>query len=183
MLLTQKTIFLLLFISLIFDQPLSALDPHKRITQYDIRVYTAKDGLPMNSIKKVFQDSRGYIYLDPDKMEKVFINLLSNAIKFTPTGGKVTLSVDPLNEKDKAINIRVADTGIGIPPHLLPHIFDYFYRYRDEKNYQQSGSGIGLALTKELVHLHHGEITVTSAEGAGTEFIVSLLLGKRSSET
>lgn len=115
-------------------------------------------------------------YVDPEKMEKVFINLLSNAIKFTPSGGKVTLSITAPEEK--SIKIRVTDTGRGIPAMVLPHIFDYFYRYRDESDAKESGSGIGLALTKELVKLQHGEIAVTSAEGVGTEFTVTLPLGK-----
>ncbi len=115
-------------------------------------------------------------YIDPEKMEKVFINLLSNAIKFTPSGGKVTLSIDAPEEK--AIKIHVTDTGRGIPAAVLPHIFDYFYRYRDESDAKDSGSGIGLALTKELVNLHHGKISVTSVEGVGTEFTVTLPLGK-----
>lgn len=123
------------------------------------------------------------IFMDIDKMEKVFSNLLSNAIKFTPAGGSVDLMVEsPPASKDKtggdAIKIIVKDTGRGIPHHVLPRVFDYFYQYRDENKSKESGAGIGLALSRELIHLHHGKITVISAEGRGTEIVVSLLTGK-----
>ncbi len=128
------------------------------------------------------------IFMDIDKMEKVFSNLLSNAIKFTPAGGTVTLSVKSLNsQKDKKqpgiINISVKDTGRGIPQHVLPRIFDYFYNYRDENKAKETGSGIGLAFARELVHLHHGKIAVISTEGLGTEIIVSLNTGKEHFKT
>jgi DNA-binding response OmpR family regulator len=76
------------------------------------------------------------------------------------------------------LEIVVRDTGVGIPAKALPHIFDYFYRYQDKNARRESGTGIGLALTKELVELHHGKIAVTSAEGAGSEFVIHLPLGK-----
>jgi DNA-binding response OmpR family regulator len=75
-----------------------------------------------------------------------------------------------------AISIR--DTGVGIPDQALPHLFDYFYRYRDQNARRESGTGIGLALSKELVELHHGKISMTSVEGKGSEFVVHLPLGK-----
>ncbi len=77
-----------------------------------------------------------------------------------------------------ALSISIRDTGVGIPQQALPHIFDYFYRYRDESTRRESGTGIGLALTKELVELHYGEISVTSQEGVGSEFVIRLPLGK-----
>ncbi|MGH7453456.1 MAG: ATP-binding protein, partial [bacterium] len=76
------------------------------------------------------------------------------------------------------LEISIRDTGAGIPEKALPHIFDYFYRHRDENTRRESGTGIGLALTKELVTLHHGEISVTSQEGVGSEFVICLPLGK-----
>ncbi len=76
------------------------------------------------------------------------------------------------------VEICVRDTGTGIPAKALPHVFDYFYRYRDKNTARESGTGIGLALTKELVELHHGEIFVTSKEGAGSAFTLRLPLGK-----
>lgn len=117
------------------------------------------------------------IYLDPDKMEKVVINLLFNALKYTSSGGKVEVVVGRAAPATECLEIRVRDTGRGIPESALPHIFDYFYRYRDENTRRESGTGIGLALTKEFVVLHHGEISVTSTEGVGSEFVIRLPLG------
>jgi len=132
------------------------------------------------------------IFIDPDKMEKVIINLLSNAVKYTPTGGRIEVvvaegleqraegkeSATPSALRPRLLAISVRDTGVGIPQQALPHIFDYFYRYRDENTRRESGTGIGLALTKELVELHHGEISVTSQEGKGSEFIIHVPFGK-----
>jgi len=123
------------------------------------------------------------LYLDVDKMEKVMINLLANALKFTPSGGAVEVSVTKGEDhadfaSEQRIEIRVRDTGAGIPAHILPHIFDYFYRYQRKDSRQETGSGIGLALAKELVELHHGKISASSQEGVGSEFVIILPLGK-----
>jgi signal transduction histidine kinase/DNA-binding response OmpR family regulator len=132
------------------------------------------------------------IFIDPDKMEKVMINLLANALKYTSSGGKVEVVVaegleqraegkenaPPSALRPRLLAISVRDTGVGIPAKVLSHIFDYFYRYRDENTRRESGTGIGLALTKELVELHHGKISVTSQEGRGSEFIIHVPFGK-----
>ena len=125
------------------------------------------------------------VYFDPDKIEKTFSNLLSNAFKFTPDGGTVSVEVSmsrrgvQLNAPtDGCVEISIKDTGIGIAPDRLPHIFDRFYQVDGTSTREQEGSGIGLALTKELVELHQGSIEVKSEEGKGTEFIVRLPLGK-----
>ena len=125
---------------------------------------------------------------DPERLQQVVGNLLSNAVKFTPAGGQVY--VDLRLEKEKAspgspwrrsalaprpdLVIRVRDTSIGIPEAQLPHIFDRFYQVDDTHTRQRDGSGIGLALTKELVHLMQGAIQVKSQTGKGTAFMVSL---------
>ena len=125
-------------------------------------------------------------YVDRDKLEKIMNNLLSNACKFTEAGGSISvqLSVDSNQSKDEKLTtdncllITVSDTGIGISPERLPHIFDRFYQVDDSQTRAQEGSGIGLALTRELVELHYGEITVESTPGDGTTFKVRLPLGK-----
>ncbi len=119
------------------------------------------------------------LYFDQDKMEKILTNLVSNALKFTPEGGAVNVRV-ALSASGTAdsVDVIVEDTGIGIPEEELPHIFDRFYQVDASQTREQDGTGIGLALTKELVEMHHGTITVKSEVGKGTEFTVSFPLGK-----
>jgi DNA topoisomerase VI subunit B len=113
-------------------------------------------------------------------------NLLSNAFKFTPEGGKISVQLTVNSNQltanqlftDHCLLITVKDTGIGIPPDKLEKIFDRFYQADDSYAREQEGSGIGLALTKELVELHHGEIHVASEVGKGSTFIVRLPLGR-----
>jgi signal transduction histidine kinase len=128
------------------------------------------------------------LYFDQDKMEKIMYNLLSNALKFTPEGGRVVVKVDstppPLPSPKlgegvrEGVVISISDTGPGIAPEHLPHIFDRFYQADDSDSRFQEGSGIGLALVKELVELHHGSITVHSEPGKGTTFVISLPAGR-----
>ena len=123
------------------------------------------------------------IWIDRDKIEKILYNLLSNAFKYTDSGGAITVQVGrssiqhPASSIQDNVKISVSDTGSGIDADKLPHIFDRFYQAEDASNNYQEGTGIGLALTKELVELHHGEITVSSKEGEGSTFLISLPLG------
>ncbi|MDV7393111.1 ATP-binding protein, partial [Arthrospira platensis SPKY1] len=117
---------------------------------------------------------------DPERLLQIVYNLLSNAIKFTPSGGKVELGVDLLHFEDAArLEIRVADNGPGIPPGDLPYIFDRFYQARNSEQAKAGGTGIGLALTKELVTAMGGEIDVESEEGKGAVFTVRLPVSNR----
>lgn len=117
-----------------------------------------------------------HVIYDPDKMEKVFYNLISNALKFTPAKGeiKVSLKTDPASH---SLKISIKDTGKGISKKHLPNIFNRFYQVDESNTREYEGTGIGLALTKELIELHNGEIKVKSEEGMGTEFIIHLPLG------
>ena len=108
---------------------------------------------------------------DTDKMEKIICNLISNAFKFTSENGEIKLSVNIISS---SVEIRIKDTGVGIPSDSLPHIFNRFYQVDGSSTREHEGSGIGLALTKELVELHKGQITANSKEGEGTEFIIYL---------
>jgi DNA-binding response OmpR family regulator len=118
------------------------------------------------------------LYFDGEKIEKALCNLLINAIKFTPPGGKITVTLKVKEDiLPGFLEISVGDTGIGIPLVQLEHIFDRFYQAQGLKEHAHKGSGIGLALTKELVNLHHGEISVHSSEGKGSEFTIRLPLG------
>lgn len=127
------------------------------------------------------------IYFDRDKIEQIFYNLLSNAFKFTAKGGRIEVEVTVIESKDmhsssvpvtKFVEVKVRDTGIGIPQERLPYIFDRFYQFDGSSTRQHEGAGIGLALTQELVKLHHGQIEVNSEESKGSEFIVRLPVGK-----
>lgn len=120
-----------------------------------------------------------YAYFDADKLEKVLYNLLSNALKFTPRGGSVDVSVATGNSDAQAhyIQIAIADTGKGISEKNLPYVFDRFFQGDDSGKTEVGGTGIGLALVKELVELHHGLVSVASVEGKGTKFTVQLPLG------
>ena len=121
------------------------------------------------------------VYFDPEKMEKIINNLLSNAFKFTPAGGEVTISLHQQQPDSQflkgTVEILVHDNGIGISPSNLEKIFDRFYQVDNSQTREYEGTGIGLALTKELVELHHGTISVTSSPSAGTAFSVKLRLG------
>jgi signal transduction histidine kinase/serine phosphatase RsbU (regulator of sigma subunit)/FixJ family two-component response regulator len=106
--------------------------------------------------------------VDPDLWERIVLNLISNAFKFTFEGAiTVRLAID-----DGDAVLTVADTGIGIPSSELPHLFDRFHRVRGARSRTQEGTGIGLALTRELVNVHEGTITVGSTPGTGTIFTV-----------
>jgi signal transduction histidine kinase/DNA-binding response OmpR family regulator len=110
--------------------------------------------------------------IDREMWEKVVLNLLSNAFKFTFEGEIV---VRVRSEGGRAI-LSVADTGIGIPPQELPHVFERFHRVKDARGRSFEGSGIGLALVDELVRLQGGEVKVSSVPGAGTTFTVAVPL-------
>lgn len=114
-------------------------------------------------------------YVDQEKLEKILFNLMSNALKFTPEGGEIKAEV---YSHQSLVTIKVSDTGPGILPDKLPYIFDRFYQADDTLNSDQEGTGIGLALTKELVELHKGTISVESEVGEGSTFRVVLPLGK-----
>ncbi|MBK7872189.1 MAG: response regulator [Saprospiraceae bacterium] len=112
---------------------------------------------------------------DPDKFLRIISNLLSNAIKYTPEGGNVYLQVDQINTGQEAqLQIRVKDTGIGIPTDQLQQIFDRFYQVDDSTTRRGEGTGIGLALTRELVKLLNGDIRVESMPGKGSTFSITL---------
>ncbi|WP_193197278.1 response regulator [Nostoc sp. MG11] len=114
------------------------------------------------------------VYLDMEKFDKVVYNLLSNAMKFTPEGGR--LSVRLKSENDRCI-LQVQDTGIGIVQEQIPHLFERFRQAEGSANRSYEGSGLGLALVKELVELHGGTVTVESVYGQGTTFTLCLLTG------
>jgi PAS domain S-box-containing protein len=109
---------------------------------------------------------------DPDRLQQVLWNLLSNAIKFTPKGGRVTVSVAGRNSD---VVLTVADTGAGIKPEFLPHVFERFRQAESSTNRAYGGLGLGLAIVRHLIELHGGSVAVRSeGEGLGATFSVHL---------
>jgi PAS domain S-box-containing protein len=113
------------------------------------------------------------VYVDRDMWEKIVFNLLSNAFKFT-MAGEIIVDVTSANG---CAQLTVKDTGSGIPPSDLPHLFERFHRVEGSGGRSIEGSGIGLALVQELLHLHGGRISVASEVGKGTAFTVTLPFG------
>jgi signal transduction histidine kinase len=109
---------------------------------------------------------------DLRRLEQVFFNLLGNALKFTPQGGRIEVDVTVANG---AVELRVTDTGVGIEPEFLPHVFGRFRQADSATSRTYGGLGLGLSIARELVEAHSGSITVESAgKGTGSTFIVSL---------
>lgn len=113
------------------------------------------------------------IWIDGDltRLEQVVVNLLNNAAKYTDEGGKISLSLQ--QEENEAV-LRLRDSGIGIPPELMPHIFDLFAQADRSLARSQGGLGIGLSLVKRIVEMHSGNVMVSSTVGQGSEFVVRL---------
>ena len=106
---------------------------------------------------------------DPDKLQKILNNLISNALKYTSEGGHISVNIFREIEEDRVV-ITVSDTGTGIPKEDIPKIFQRFYRGHDSATLEHVGNGIGLSLTRELIELMNGDITVTSDPAIGTTF-------------
>ncbi|XXD92206.1 response regulator [Pseudomonas sp. Z4-7] len=117
----------------------------------------------------------GTVFLDPRHFEKILLNLVSNAIKFTPGGGTVHLAVKPI--EGERFELAVQDSGIGIEPDKLPLLFQRFSQIDNSATRHYSGTGIGLALVKDLAELMGGEVGVNSEPGRGSRFFVRLPLG------
>jgi signal transduction histidine kinase len=111
------------------------------------------------------------VNVDPDRMAQVLDNLLDNALHYTPAGGQVTLSASGFAD---FVQLRVVDSGPGIAPEDIPHIFERFYRGDRSRQRGEGGAGLGLAIAKALIEAHGGRIWVESELGQGTTFIVEL---------
>ncbi len=116
------------------------------------------------------------VIFDLDKMEKVFYNLIFNAIKYTSENGKVEVEIKSVDSH--YIEICVSDNGSGIPEKYVPHIFNRFFQVESSSTRNYEGTGIGLALVKELVELHNGTVSVKSREGEGSAFTIKLPVGE-----
>jgi PAS domain S-box-containing protein len=111
------------------------------------------------------------IAADPDRLQQVVRNLLTNAVKFTPPGGRISIAA---RRQGSMIELSVSDTGTGIRPEFLPHVFDRFSQQDGGKTRQHGGMGLGLAIVRHLVDMHGGTVSVSSVEGMGATFTVRL---------
>jgi len=115
------------------------------------------------------------VYVDVDQWEQIMLNLISNALKYTQEG---SIAVH-LEQAGDQLLVHVRDTGVGIPEDQLTKIFDRFHRVESIEGRSQEGTGIGLAMVKELVRMHHGTITVTSQLGRGSTFTIAIPFGRK----
>ena len=111
------------------------------------------------------------VHVDQDRMAQVLANLVDNALRYTASGGEITLGA---RAEGPVTMIRVQDTGEGIPPQDLPHVFDRFYRGDSARSEDGGESGLGLAIAKAIVEAHGGTISVDSDIGVGTTFTIAL---------
>jgi signal transduction histidine kinase len=111
------------------------------------------------------------ISADPKHIKQLWSNLVSNAIRYTPEGGAVSVTMEV---QDGQVATSVSDTGIGISPEELPHIFEEFYRTKAAKTHSEVGTGLGLSLVKRIIETYHGHIDIQSTVGKGSTFTVTL---------
>lgn len=161
-----------------------------RITRGDISTFIkniyAHNFIPLfekKNIRFLFHSEPTFIegYFDADKIDKIIYNLLSNALKYTPEGGIIQIRLQVTERNDSNfLSVAVADTGVGIPPEHMDDIFIRFYNNRNIDTGQTNG--IGLSLTRDLVELHRGRITVESKENEGSTFTVLIPINKSAFE-
>jgi two-component system phosphate regulon sensor histidine kinase PhoR len=123
------------------------------------------------TIEKNLPDKFPSLVADKELLKVALINILGNAVKYTPENNTITFA---LTEQDNTIIFDVIDTGYGISGEDLPHVFDKFYRSAETNVAEQTGSGLGLSITLEIIHLHSGEVEVQSDLGKGTHFTISI---------
>ncbi len=155
------------------DEVVSTLLPLARKKEVTLRAAIAAD-LPLT-------------YSDGEKLRQVFLNLTENALKFTPKGGSITLSARAIaaapeddvgfvlvSSTSRAVEVRIADTGIGIPPSERKRVFDAFYQVDSTATREYGGTGLGLSIVKRIVEAHDGRIAIEGNDPTGTVFVVTL---------
>jgi signal transduction histidine kinase len=127
----------------------------------------AQAGAKGVSLKGIFYEDLPIIKGEMNKLQRVITNLVQNAIRHTPSGGSISLQTQVAPE---GVRVEVSDTGEGIAPEDLPHIFEQFFRGEKSRSRETGGAGLGLAIAKRIVEAHHGRIWVESRVGQGTRF-------------
>lgn len=116
------------------------------------------------------------LYIDGGRIQQIFMNIIGNAVKFTPEGGTITLDASFVSRDETNITYKavITDTGIGMSKEFLPHVFDVYTQEHNEITAELKGTGLGMAITKQLVELMGGSLSVTSEQGKGTSFTLLL---------
>jgi len=118
-------------------------------------------------------DSLPLVHIDTDRIQQVLANLVSNAVKFSPDSGVITVGAE---RQDMMVKVWITDQGIGVPVEALPKLFTKFFRVEEEATRVIGGTGLGLALVKEIIEAHQGQIGVESTQGKGSTFFFTLPL-------
>jgi signal transduction histidine kinase len=143
-----------------------------------IKSYAHEKNITLHTQAPILYDQ---VYIDRDMLAQVVVNLLSNAVKYTPSGGTITVQSE-VNEPDNRITVTITDTGVGIPPEDIDHVFDKFYRVQ-ANNKCAKGTGLGLNLVKQIVEtVHGGRVFVTSTVGQGSTFGFELPLSVQAAQ-
>ncbi|MBV5261025.1 GAF domain-containing protein [Synechococcus moorigangaii CMS01] len=137
----------------------------------DFQEFGDRQGVTLKFVNQLEPEQDSF-YADPLRLEKILSHLLSNAIKFTSHGGEVTLTLWREQQKDAVFQVK--DTGIGIPPQQIPLLFEQFQQLEPSMSRHYDGAGFGLALVKQLVEIHQGQINVTSKPKKGSTFTVRI---------
>jgi two-component system phosphate regulon sensor histidine kinase PhoR len=143
-----------------------------RLTERLSRTFTDEAARKDLNFEIVIPPNLPPIQGDPEMIEQMLENLVSNAIRYSSGGGKVTVELQA--NKNRSVRILVCDNGIGIPNNAMPHIFEEFYRADNAKAKEESGTGLGMCIIKEIVDQHGGTIHIESEENAGTVVAVKL---------
>ena len=157
-----------------------------RVSKFNLVTFIHKTSMLFNELAKqkniMFQFSSQAenieIWADTDKLEKIIYNILSNAFKFTNKKGNIVVRISRSKANTEAV-ITITDNGVGISEKELPHIFERFYQQKETETFQNSGSGLGLALVAKYIELHKGNIEVTSSLGSGSKFVLTLPIGNK----
>lgn len=153
------------------------LSQHNIVSFIKSLFYSFESLAATQKVRLSFESESSYIpvFFDLDKMEKVFYNLVSNAVKFSKIQGEVKIAIK--SNGTQSVEIQISDDGLGIPADQMSGIFDRFYQVDNSSTRNYEGTGIGLALVKEMIELHKGKVTVNSIEGEGSVFTVILPVG------